>query len=551
MQMQSRPSFRPIPTPTTPGMLMRRASCFRWTALTFAILGSSNASVPFSRHERPPPCWEVGQPRRFGNRRRLSGWRRSDESFLHEEFRFLAGSSNHLEGSLVKGVSGLRLPRDSLFHRLEGHRGRLPGKHVDLVHRWDDVCLVEALFLRDLRELLRRRNAHLVRDRPCTNVQGAAKDAGEPQAVVHLVREIGPACGDDTGPGLRRLPWPNLRHRIRDHEEDGVVRHRSDPIFLDHTGSRLRCRDRDVCISHRFRNATLPIASVRLERELPLLRVVVRNHLNVLSMTTDDPLRVDEDDVLRPRTGRDQELRGPDVRRAGTNECDCDVGHLLADDLQGVDEAGDVDRRSPLLVVVPYRDLALLPKPLEDPETFRLRDVLEVHPTERGGDELDRLDDLLRVLRREGDRERVDAAEVLEQQGLALHHWQSGFGSDVPEAEDACAVRDDGDLIPLVRQGPNLARVRGDIEARLRDPWGVPDREIVEAAHRNAWHDLDLSLIVRVVLRGLFLREVRALQVLLDFLGRRRLHFFAAHALLRGHHGSTSKELGDETGWLP
>src|SRR5712692_839574 len=39
--MQSRPSFRPIPTPTTPGMLIRRASCFRLTALTVAIVGSS------------------------------------------------------------------------------------------------------------------------------------------------------------------------------------------------------------------------------------------------------------------------------------------------------------------------------------------------------------------------------------------------------------------------------------------------------------------------------------------------------------------------------
>src|SRR5881296_3729808 len=207
--------------------------------------------------------------------------------------------------------------------------------------------------------------------------------------------------------------------------------------------------------------------------------------------------------------------------------------------------------RPATLIVVPHGDLAFLPKPLENMETFRLRDVLEVHATERGGDELDRLDDLLRVLRREGDRECVDAAEVFEQQGLALHHRQSGFGSDVPEAEDACAVRDDGDLIPLVRQGPNLARVRGNIEAGLRDPWGVPDCEIVEAAHRNAWHDLDLSLIVRVVLRGLFLREVRALQVLLDFLGRRRLHLLATRALLRGHHRSTRKELGEETGWLP
>src|SRR3989441_894516 len=159
-------------------------------------------------------------------------------------------------------------------------------------------------------------------------------------------------------------------------------------------------------------------------------------------------------------------------------------------------------------------------------------------------------DDVLRVFRREGDRERVDTAEVLEQQGLALHHRQSGFRPDVPEAEDPCAVRDDGDLIPLVGQGPNLARVRCDIEAGLRDPGRVPDREVVEAPYRHAGDDLDLALIVRVVLRGLFLREVRALQILLDLLGRRRLHIFAAHALPRGYHRSTRKELGDETRWL-
>src|SRR5256886_682943 len=385
---------------------------------------------------------------------RRSRGRRTDESILHEEFRFLAGPSNQLEGSLIEGVSGLRLPRDSLLHRLEGYRGRLPGEHVDLIHRGHDVRLVEALFLCDLRELLRRRDAHLVRDRPRTDVQGATENPGETQRVVHLVREIGPTCGDDTGSGLGGLPWPDFRHGVRDHEEDGVVRHRSDPILLDHAGSRLRCGDCDVRVSHRLRDATLPIASVRLQREFPFLRVIVRRDLDILSMTTDDSFRVDEDDVLR-------------------------------------------------------------------------------------------------VLRREGDRECVDAAEVFEQQGLALHHRQSGFGPDVPEAEDASAVRDDRDLIPLVRQGPNLARVRRDVEAGLRDPGRVPDREIVEAPHRHAGHDLDLALIVRVVLRRLFLREVRALQVLLDFLERRRLHLLATRALLRGYHRSTRKELGEETRWLP
>ena len=78
--------------------------------------------------------------------------------------------------------------------------------------------------------------------------------------------------------------------------------------------------------------------------------------------------------------------------------------------------------------------------------------------------------------------------------------------ADVSEAQDPRAVCDDGDLIPFVRQGPNLARVRRDIEAGLRDARRVPDREIVEAPHRHPRHDLDLALIVRVILRRLFLR---------------------------------------------
>src|SRR2546425_4373222 len=149
---------------------------------------------------------------------RRSRGRRTDESVLHEEFRFLAGPSNQLEGSLIDRVSGLRHPRDSLFHRLEGHRGRLPSKHVDLIHSRHDVRLVEALFLRDLREFLRRRDAHLVRDRPRAHVQRPAKDPWEPQAVVHLVREVGPACRDNAGSGLSGLPRPNLRHGVRDDE---------------------------------------------------------------------------------------------------------------------------------------------------------------------------------------------------------------------------------------------------------------------------------------------------------------------------------------------
>src|SRR5213593_4295464 len=120
----------------------------------------------------------------------ISRRRRPDEPFLHEGLCLFAGPADHLEGSLVQCVASLHLPSDPLLHRLEGHCGRLPGEDVDLIHRRHDVRFVEAFLLRDLREFLRGRDAHLVRDRARADVQCAAEDPGETKAVVDLVREV-------------------------------------------------------------------------------------------------------------------------------------------------------------------------------------------------------------------------------------------------------------------------------------------------------------------------------------------------------------------------
>src|SRR2546429_9659940 len=45
--MQSLPSFCVIPTPTTPGMRIRRASCLRLTALAVSIVGTRNALLAY------------------------------------------------------------------------------------------------------------------------------------------------------------------------------------------------------------------------------------------------------------------------------------------------------------------------------------------------------------------------------------------------------------------------------------------------------------------------------------------------------------------------
>src|SRR5207244_4836324 len=98
---------------------------------------------------------------------------------------------------------------------------------------------------------------------------------------------------------------------------------------------------------------------------------------------------------------------------------------------------------------MPHRDVAFLPQAVEDAETLRLGDVLQVHATERGRDELDRLDDLLRVLRRERDREGVDPAQIFEQKGLALHDREAGLWADVSERDTPRYVGDPGDLVPF------------------------------------------------------------------------------------------------------
>ena len=118
--------------------------------------------------------------------------------------------------------------------------------------------------------------------------------------------------------------------------------------------------------------------------------------------------------------------------------------------------AVDDDRRA-VLVVVEDRDVERLLQPALDLEAARRRDVLEVDAAEPGRDRGDRGDDLVGVGRREADRPGVDAAELLEQHRLALHHRHRRLGADVAEPEHRGAVADDGDGVLLDRQVPDLA----------------------------------------------------------------------------------------------
>ena len=201
---------------------------------------------------------------------------------------------------------------------------------------------------------------------------------------------------------------------------------------------------------------------------LPLVDPLVLDGLDVRAALVQDALAVDDAALGRVgAVGEDQAADGH-VGGAGADEGDLDVVDAPADHLERVDEAGEGDARRALLVVVPDGDLALLAQGVEDAEALGLGDVFEVHPAQPGLHELDELDELVRVLGVDHEREAVDAAEVLVEEALALHHRQAGLGADVAHAQHARAVADHGHRVPLVGVLVDLLGVVLDLEARCR-----------------------------------------------------------------------------------
>ena len=122
-------------------------------------------------------------------------------------------------------------------------------------------------------------------------------------------------------------------------------------------------------------------------------------------------------------------------------------------------------------------------------------------PPKTGRDRRHDRDDLVRVLRGEADRQGVDAAELLEEQRLALHDRQRRLGADVAQAEHGRAVGDDGDRVLLDREVPDLGRVVGDRQADPRDARACrPSRG--RRASSAAIFGVDLDLAAEVQQEG-------------------------------------------------
>jgi hypothetical protein len=187
--------------------------------------------------------------------------------------------------------------------------------------------------------------------------------------------------------------------------------------------------------------------------------------IEVLGAGIEGAAAVADDDVADALGEHD--LRARHAGRACADDHDGDVLGALADDPQGVEQRGEHDDRRAVLVVMKDRDVELRAQPPFDLKAARRGDVLEVDASEGRGHRCDEGDDLIDVLGVDAQREGVDAAELLEQHRLALHHRHRRGRADVAEAEHGGAVGDDGHRVALDGQRPGLDRVPMD---RHRDP---------------------------------------------------------------------------------
>ena len=213
-------------------------------------------------------------------------------------------------------------------------------------------------------------------------------------------------------------------------------------------------------------------------------------------------LAVAGDDPLRIESGGPQQAIGRHIGGAHADEGQPQALQRLADDPGGVDEGGENDGRGALLVVMPDRNVQLPAKGVEDSKALGLGDVLEVDPAEARLEQLDGPHNLVRVLGSEAEGNRIDPTQVLEQQGLALHHRQGGLRPDVTETEYPAAVRDDGDAVGLVAVLEYQGRVGANRTAGRRHARAVPNAEVFEPPHRAFRKDLHLAAVIGMKAQG-------------------------------------------------
>src|SRR5262249_29224881 len=143
----------------------------------------------------------------------------------------------------------------------------------------------------------------------------------------------------------------------------------------------------------------------------------------------------------------DEQAQAGERGGTGARGDQLDVLHILADDLEAVQEGGADDDGRAVLVVVEDGNLHALAQLALDVEAVRRLDVLEVDAAEGGLQRGDAVDQLVEVVLGHFEVEDIDAGELLEQHALAFHDGLGGQRADIAQAQHRRAVGNHGDEV--------------------------------------------------------------------------------------------------------
>ena len=197
--------------------------------------------------------------------------------------------------------------------------------------------------------------------------------------------------------------------------------------------------------------------------------------------------------LLGRKADRLEQFEAGDAGGAGAVAHQLGVLDVAPGQIERVDQAGGRDDRGAVLVVMEDRDVHQFAQALLDDEALGRLDVFQIDAAPAGAEQLDAIDELVRVLGGDFQIDGVDVGEALEQHRLAFHHGLGRQRAEIAQPQNRGAVGDDGDEIALDRVVVGAARILGDGEHRHRDARRIGERQVALGRHRLGGDDFQLA----------------------------------------------------------
>src|SRR5690554_1051354 len=125
-----------------------------------------------------------------------------------------------------------------------------------------------------------------------------------------------------------------------------------------------------------------------------------------------------------------------------------------------------------------YWNAALLDKGLLDIKTLRRLDIFKIDATPGVSNARHRVDERLRTFCIDLNIYRVDTGKALEQHALAFHDRLARQGSEIAQAKDGSAIRNDRHQVAFAGITIGILGIAGDLAHRFGDTRAVSKRKI-------------------------------------------------------------------------